>query len=498
MGAVGELYIGGAGLSRGYLNLAELTAERFLLNPFQSEEEKAKGYNDRMYKTGDLVRYLAGGDLEYIGRNDFQVKIRGYRIELGEIESALLSYEGIRQSVVLAKEHSSGLKYLVGYYVSDTSFNPEDLSVYLSGLLPEYMVPSAYVHLELFPMTLNGKLDRRALPEPNFTGDKEYIAPTMVLEKQLAEIYSEVLGLPVESIGLHDDFFRLGGNSIMAIKLISKIHHQTGVQIKVADIFYGKTIGVLSLIIMNYKPEYKVIVPLNNSNTKPNFFMVHPGTGGFEVYQSLADRLHQDYHCYGIDSYNLYHEEKIDNLNRLAMYYLDHIEQVQKESQQEEYILLGWSLGGLISLEIAAELEKRGHKNITIYLLDTLIKYSDLELMKTSSLSDEQLSQELQVPIDSNHFVHMKDVLRAEFMISEQNISTQLKYTKVILLKAMLGEDNQSESAVEYIQQLIYNNVDKVLKNNDLLSVYSINASHMNILKEEQAIIDIVKNENDS
>ncbi|WP_162034216.1 non-ribosomal peptide synthetase, partial [Chryseobacterium potabilaquae] len=249
VGAVGELYIGGSGLSRGYLNLAELTAERFLLNPFQSKEEKEIGYNGRIYKTGDLVRYLSGGDLEYIGRNDFQVKIRGYRIELGEIESALLSYEGIRQSVVLAKEHSSGLKYLVGYYVSDTSFNPEDLSVYLSGLLPEYMVPSAYVHLELFPMTLNGKLDRRALPEPSFTGDKEYIAPTTVLEKQLAEIYSEVLGLPVESIGLHDDFFRLGGNSIMTIKLISKIHQGLGLQASVAMVFSHKTIFGLAGVL---------------------------------------------------------------------------------------------------------------------------------------------------------------------------------------------------------------------------------------------------------
>ncbi|WP_162034195.1 non-ribosomal peptide synthetase, partial [Chryseobacterium potabilaquae] len=255
VGAVGELYIGGAGLSRGYLNLAELTAECFLLNPFQSEEEKAIGYNGRIYKTGDLVRYLAGGDLEYIGRNDFQVKIRGYRIELGEIENRLLSYEGIRQSVVLAKEHSSGLKYLVGYYVSDTSFNPEDLSVYLSGLLPEYMVPSAYVHLELFPMTLNGKLDRRALPEPNFTGDKEYIAPTTVLEKQLAEIYGEVLGLPVESIGLHDDFFRLGGNSIMAIKLISKIHQGLGLQANVGMVFTHKTVFGLAGVLKDLDLE---------------------------------------------------------------------------------------------------------------------------------------------------------------------------------------------------------------------------------------------------
>ncbi|WP_162034194.1 non-ribosomal peptide synthetase, partial [Chryseobacterium potabilaquae] len=249
VGAVGELYIGGAGLSRGYLNLPELTSESFLENPFQSEEEKEIGYNGRIYKTGDLVRYLAGGDIEYIGRNDFQVKIRGYRIELGEIENGLLSYEGIRQAVVLAKENSSGLKYLAGYYVSDNAVNYEDLSVYLSGLLPEYMVPSVYVHLELFPMTLNGKLDRRALPEPNFTGDKEYIAPTTPLEKQLAEIYSEVLVLPVESIGLHDDFFRLGGNSIMAIKLISKIHQGLGLQSNVAMVFTHKTIFGLAGIL---------------------------------------------------------------------------------------------------------------------------------------------------------------------------------------------------------------------------------------------------------
>ncbi|RMZ58567.1 amino acid adenylation domain-containing protein [Chryseobacterium nematophagum] len=249
VGAVGELYIGGAGLSRGYLNLAELTSERFLPNPFQSEEEKERGYNGRMYKTGDLGRYLPGGDLEYIGRNDFQVKIRGYRIELGEIENGLLSYEGIRQSVVLAKDNSSGLKYLVGYYVSDTAVNHEELSAYLSGLLPEYMVPSVYVHLEEFPLTINGKLDRKALPEPNFTGDKEYIAPTSVLEKQLVEIYSEVLGLPSESIGIHDDFFRLGGNSIMAIKLISKIHQGLGLQVSVAMVFSHKTIFGLAGVL---------------------------------------------------------------------------------------------------------------------------------------------------------------------------------------------------------------------------------------------------------
>ncbi|WP_162032977.1 non-ribosomal peptide synthetase [Chryseobacterium potabilaquae] len=496
VGAVGELYIGGAGLSRGYLNLLELTEERFLVNPFQSEEEKEIGYNGRMYKTGDLVRYLPAGDLEYIGRNDFQVKIRGYRIELGEIESALLSYEGIRQNVVLVNEHSSGLKYLVGYYVSDNAVNHEDLSMHLSGLLPEYMVPSVYVHLESLPLTINGKLDRKALPEPNFTGDKEYIAPTTALEKQLAEIYGEVLSLPIENIGIHDDFFRLGGNSIMAIKLISKINHQLGVQIKVADIFQGKTIGRLFSIIQNSKPEYQPLVSLNNADTKPNMFMIHPGGICSEVYQSLADQLYQDYHCYGVDYYNLYHEEKIDNLNHLAIYYLDHIELIQKTSQQEEYILLGWSLGGQIALEIASELESRGYKNITVYLLDTILKYSDSELMKmnTLAISDEELCQRLETHMNSVHFIDVKNLLKAELILSDQDISTKLRFTKIILLKAMTMEGEQNQIINEYIRKLPYNNVDKVLANHSLLTVYPVNASHINIVKEEQTIIDIITN----
>ncbi|RNA61469.1 amino acid adenylation domain-containing protein [Chryseobacterium nematophagum] len=493
VGAVGELYIGGVGLSRGYLNLSELTDDRFLLNPFQSEEEKERGYNGRMYKTGDLGRYLPGGDLEYIGRNDFQVKIRGYRIELGEIENGLLSYEGIRQAVVLAKENSSGLKYLVGYYVSDASVNHEDLSVHLSGLLPEYMVPSVYVHLESLPLTINGKLDRKALPEPNFTGDKEYIAPTTALEKELAEIYGEVLGLPAESIGLHDDFFRLGGNSIMAIKLISKIYHQVGVQIKVADVFQGKTIGLLSLIIISCKPDYKPVVSLNNAISKPNMFLIHPGGGGCEVYRSLAEQLQQDYSCYGVDSYNLYNERKTNNLNSLATYYLDHIEKIQG-SLQEEYILLGWSLGGQIALEIASILESKGHRRITVYLLDTILRAEDLDWKETYSLpSDEEISEEFQAPINSKYFLEVKNFLMAENCIGQQRISTTLTFTKTILLKATLVEDKESSLTTTYTQQLAYNNVDLILDKSSLLMVYPVNATHNNILKEEKTIVDIIQ-----
>ncbi|WP_284461951.1 non-ribosomal peptide synthetase, partial [Chryseobacterium sp.] len=264
VGAVGELYIGGTGIARGYLNQPELTEERFLDNPFQTLAQKEKGENSRLYKTGDLVRWLSNGELEYVGRNDFQVKIRGYRIELGEIENILLDYPGIRQVAVLAKENKAGLKYLAGYYVSDSQIDSNVLSEHLSASLPEYMVPSAFVHLTALPLTINGKLDRKQLPEPEFTGSKNYVAPETELQTKLCYIYGEVLGLDAESISIHDDFFRLGGNSIMAIKLISKIKQVLDIRVEVAVIFSHKTIASLSHILAdeNNRGEQITITPV--------------------------------------------------------------------------------------------------------------------------------------------------------------------------------------------------------------------------------------------
>ena len=186
VGAIGELYIGGAGLARGYLNKADLTAEKFIANPFQNVSNQYDAKNSRLYKTGDLVRWLSDGNLEYIGRNDFQVKIRGYRIELGEIEAALSSYEGIEQCVVLAKEHAGDVehKYLVGYYVSKIALDARIILEYLKTRLPEYMIPSSLVHMGSLPLTINGKLDRKALPEPVLTSTLDYRRPRNELESQ--------------------------------------------------------------------------------------------------------------------------------------------------------------------------------------------------------------------------------------------------------------------------------------------------------------------------
>ena len=250
IGAIGELYIGGVGLARGYLNNPKLTEERFIPNPFQTDLEKRSNINTRLYKTGDLVRWLEDGNLEYIGRNDFQVKIRGFRIELGEIETVLTDYSDIKQVAVLAKENKeTSNKYLVAYYISDNGekLNEEDVLVYLSTKLPEYMVPTAIVHIDEFPLTVNGKLDRKALPDPLLgSNDDTYTAPGNDLETKLCNIFAGVLGLDISKIGINNDFFRLGGNSILAIKLVNKIIKETSLIINIADIFSYKNIKRLA------------------------------------------------------------------------------------------------------------------------------------------------------------------------------------------------------------------------------------------------------------
>ncbi|WP_299249897.1 condensation domain-containing protein, partial [uncultured Aquimarina sp.] len=215
--------------------------------PFATDVDIQKGYT-RLYKTGDLVRWLEDGNLEYIGRNDDQVKIRGYRIELGEIEAALSTISGITQSCVLVKQRTtdSGLvKYLVGYYVLEDGFtiDQELIIEQLSTLLPEYMIPSSLVSMDSFPLTINGKLDRKALPDPEMVDLESYVAPSIPIQKELCTIWQEVLG--IDTIGITDDFFKTGGDSILSIQASSRIR-QLGYPCQVKDIFTYKTIDRLS------------------------------------------------------------------------------------------------------------------------------------------------------------------------------------------------------------------------------------------------------------
>ncbi|MEV7229556.1 amino acid adenylation domain-containing protein [Polymorphospora sp. NPDC051019] len=218
-GVVGELHVGGAGVARGYLNRPELTAERFFDSPFEA--------GDRLYKTGDLVRHRADGSLEYIGRNDFQVKIRGFRIELGEIESQLAATPGVREAVVLATTDATGETRLVGYYTASVrKLTADALRTRLSGVLPEHMVPAAYVRIAEWPLTANGKLDRKALPAPDGLAfaSRDYAEPVGPTEIALAGIWAEVLG--IERVGRHDNFFALGGHSLLALRVLERMRRQ--------------------------------------------------------------------------------------------------------------------------------------------------------------------------------------------------------------------------------------------------------------------------------
>ncbi|NRD71663.1 AMP-binding protein [Shewanella sp. VB17] len=243
LGVSGELYIGGAGLARGYLNCPDLTAASFIKNPFATAEDIEKGYT-RLYKTGDLVRYLADGHLEYLGRNDSQVKIRGYRIELGEIETALSLLDSVKQAVVIDRERD-GAKYLAAY-VMLTKGHVLDIDSVMASLaqsLPEYMVPATFTDIDAVPLTINGKLDRRALPEPTWVNRDNYTAPRNELETRLCEIWQSVLGL--ERVGIHDNFFRSGGDSIISIQLVSKLR-QAGFSLQVKVIFDAPTVAQLA------------------------------------------------------------------------------------------------------------------------------------------------------------------------------------------------------------------------------------------------------------
>jgi acyl carrier protein len=246
IGVPGELFIGGRGVVRGYLNRPELTSERFVLNPFSQK------LDNRLYATGDLARYSSDGNIEYLGRLDYQVKIRGFRIELGEIEAVLNTHPQIRQSVVIAREDIPGDKRLIAYVVSsDDTLSTKQLWEFLKLKLPEYMVPSFFVTLDTLPLTANGKIDRLGLPIPD--GEKrsnlQYISPRNSTEEIIADIFASVLS--TQKVSIYDNFFELGGHSLLAIQVISRVKQAFAVEIPLRNMFEEPTIASLSKIIEN-------------------------------------------------------------------------------------------------------------------------------------------------------------------------------------------------------------------------------------------------------
>jgi amino acid adenylation domain-containing protein len=351
VGVTGEIYIGGAGVARGYLNRPELTAERFTANPFADEPM------GRMYKTGDLGRYLADGTIEYLGRNDFQVKVRGFRIELSEIEAALVTHPEVGEAVVLAREEGEEGKRLVAYY-SGEEVGAEALRTHLSSALPKYMIPEAFVHLESMPLTLNGKLDRRALPPPE---DRAYVRrgyepPTSEVEIRLARIWTEVLKL--ERVGRHDNFFELGGHSLLAMRLVSKLK-QMEIVVPVNDLFMHPTVESLATHVQTLASnsrQKQTAIQLRTGGADPPLFLVHDVTGEIISGSRLTPHLAPHFSVYGLPSPGFL-EKPLCTIEAMAARLVRMVRDVQPEGP---YRIAGWSFGAMLAYEIASQLIREG------------------------------------------------------------------------------------------------------------------------------------------
>lgn len=355
IGVSGELYLGGAGLARGYHNRPELTAEKFIPHPFSPDPDA------RLYKTGDLACYLADGNIEFLGRTDHQVKIRGFRIELGEIEAVLGTHPSIKEAVVIAREDTPGDKRLVAYLAASPAPSSQELRNYLMARLPEYMLPAIFVMLDALPLTPNGKLDRKALPAPGATqAGSGYTAPRDNLELQLSKIWERLLRVP--AVGIHDNFFELGGHSLLAVRLVAQIEKIWGKNVPLATLFQAPAIDRLADILrqQGWSASWSSLVPIQPLGTKPPFFWVHGGGGNLLQFRKFAEHLGADQPFYGLQAYCLDgRRAKLTRVEDMAAHYITELRTVQAEGP---YYLGGHCFGGWVALEMAQQLSAQGEQ----------------------------------------------------------------------------------------------------------------------------------------
>lgn len=380
-GERGELCVGGPGVGLGYLNQPELTDSQFVKNPF------AKG---RLYKTGDLARYLSSGELEYLGRIDNQVKIRGFRVELGEIEALIGKCSEIGEVVVAAKPDASGDKRLAAYLVSGngSKIDVAGLRSFLKTKLPDYMVPSTFVQLERMPLTPNGKIDRKALPEPERAMSAERNgreSSWTETEKMLAAIWSDVL--EVDNIGLNDNFFNLGGHSLLAISMFAAVEETFQKRIPIATLFAAGTIARLAEIVDmdEWEEPESSLVPIQPNGNKVPFYCIHAVGGSVLFYNDLAKHLGNDQPFYGLQARRLGGRQVGHaTIEEMAEFY---VEEIKRHQPKGPYCLGGSSFGGLVAYEMARRFRARGDEVGLLALFDTSTpEYKKHRLPDTSVL----------------------------------------------------------------------------------------------------------------
>ena len=395
VGVTGDLYIGGAGVARGYFGRPALTADRFTPNPF------GKGRGERLYRTGDLGRYRPDGVIECLGRSDHQVKIRGFRIELGEIEAQLRTHPAVREAAVAAHVGSDGMKFLVAYIVptdsqvfateasgDSTSELFRQLSEHVKARLPQYMVPAHFVCMEGLPETPNGKLDRKALAAPLHAGHarREFATPRSSLEGELVALWQDALG--VNPIGIHDNFFELGGHSLLAVQLSETLSRSMGRDVPLSQLFQSQTVAELAeaLSTVHKRNDANSLVILEASGSRPALCCIHPGGGQLLGYRGLARSCRDHRPVYGLQSRLFYRDDWVDDsIESMAAHYA---QQIARQTQGRPVHLLGWSAGCFIAAETLRCLEERGQRVLSLAMIDP-VAFLDADVMRTGAQSAE-------------------------------------------------------------------------------------------------------------
>lgn len=369
VGVPGQLYVGGDGLARGYLNRPELTAESFISDPFSRES------GAQLYKTGDLVRYRATGQIEFLGRLDGQVKVRGYRIELAEVETVLAEHESVREAVVVVRQ-DSGDKHLAAYVTpregkTGNTPNADELRAFVSEKLPAHMVPSVFVVVEELPLSANGKVDRSALPAISAIKpeSQERFTPQDGLELKLLRIWERVLA--VGPIGIDDNFFELGGHSLLAVRLFTHIEKSFGRNLPLATLFQAPTVRLLAQVLRKegWSAPWSSLVVLQNGGKRTPFFCVHAAGGNVLEYHPLARLVGPDQPFYGLQAQGLDgNQSPHTTIKDMAAHYIKEMREVQPEGP---YLIGGRSSGGTVAFEMACQLAADGEQVGLLALLDS-------------------------------------------------------------------------------------------------------------------------------
>ena len=371
-GATGEIYIGGEGVAKGYLNLPELTEEKFIYDPF------AKLPGAKMYRTGDLGRFMENGEIACLGRADSQVKIRGYRIETGEIEYQLVNELKLKEAVVLAQPDNIGVDKLIAFVVADSkstlniTAQVQAWKAALKNVLPEYMIPDNFIILSAMPLTPNGKIDKNVLAKNghNTTQDyNEYVAPGTDTEKLLADIWAEYLG--VTKIGIYDNFFELGGHSLIAVQVMGRIEKETAIRLPLAALFETSTIEKLAKLLEQdvQTITWDSLVPIKPQGNKMPLYMVHGAGLNVLLFNTLAMNMSPEQPVYGLQAKGLNGiEEPLDNIEAIAAHY---IQSVMQQNPTGPYALAGYSFGGIIAFEMARQLKSMGKEVKMLAMFDT-------------------------------------------------------------------------------------------------------------------------------